>query len=180
MLASSFPAAHRCVDERPVGTFHVRPGLSALASVKPDRRRRQHYSVESFCAVSVSPALCSVAVFVSLYSRVLRSGALNALPVLIRCVVIRVLFVRHLFCIRCVVTEFFCRIIVRRSVVRSSSPQRQVVGAGVRVSPVSFSSSFNSLRRHFLSFIILFVVQSCVHRQLSALECVLRFCADIM
>ena len=58
------PAAHRCVDERPVGTFHVRSGLSALASVKPDSRRRLHSSVASFCAVSVSPVLYSVAVFV--------------------------------------------------------------------------------------------------------------------
>ena len=59
------PAAHRSVDdERPVGTVHVRPGLSALASVKPDRRRRLHSSVASFCAVSGSPALYSVAVFV--------------------------------------------------------------------------------------------------------------------
>lgn len=168
------PVAHRCVDERPSERFifvQVSLELRALASVKPDRRRRlifqRRVALCGFRFAGVVLLRCSYScayIFASIAFRCVEGvTCLNSLR-------------RHF-----IVFIFLCGIIVRRSVVRSSSPQRQGVSRrrwSACVASIVFSSSVLircvviSYRSPFLVVSRRACIASC---QLLALECVLRF-----
>lgn len=157
------PVAHRCVDERPSERFtfvQVSLELRALASVKPDRRRRlifqRRVALCGFRFAGVVLLRCSYScayIFASIAFRCVEGvTCLNSLR---RHFIVFIFFMRYY-------RSSFCRAFIITSTPRRQSSALECVCRQYRV----FVIGFNSLRRYFISFTIFSRESSCVHRQL--------------